>query len=239
MLEAIQLTKYYGDKLALDRLDLRIDDGEIFCLLGSNGAGKTTTIKLFLGFIEPTSGQALLDGRPPGSSQRVAYIPENLSLYPNLSGMENLRFFSRLAGRQLSKVALEEHLLTAGLQPEFMHRRAETYSKGMRQKVGIAIALSQQARALLLDEPTSGLDPRAAYEFGQALHRLRAGGTSVLMTTHDLFRAKEVADRIGIMREGRLQAVLDPAEVGHQELERRYLDVISAESGSVGERENG
>lgn len=232
MLQAIQLSKHYGDKKALNRLDLEIGAGEIFCLLGPNGAGKTTTVKLFLGFLDASEGQALVNGQPvqakgKGPQNRLAYIPENLMLYAQLTGFENLRFFSRLAGHRLTKSELEQYLIEAGLQSNYLHQKASAYSKGMRQKVGIAIAMAQKATALVLDEPTSGLDPKAAYEFSEALRRLRATGSSVLMTTHDLFRAKDVADRIGIMREGSLQTIFDPRVMSHEALEQKYLEVIT------------
>jgi ABC-2 type transport system ATP-binding protein len=188
MFEAIALRKEYSGKVALKGLNLKVQPGDIYCLLGANGAGKSTTINLFLDFIEPTSGQAVVDGMNVRShsiqtKQVLAYIPEI----------------------------------------DAPHRRVGGYSKGMRQKVGIAIAISKQAKALLLDEPTSGLDPKASNEFSDLLKQLSQDGVAILMATHDLFRAKETGNRAGIMRHGELVADLSTADIGHAELEALYL----------------
>lgn len=229
MLEAVDLAKHYGTVVALRGLCLEVKPGEVFCLLGANGAGKTTTIQLFLGFVAPTSGRALIDGKevarhPLETKARIAYIPENVMLYPNLTGLENLEFFATLAGRDMTEPALRDSLKRAGLADEAADRRVGGYSKGMRQKVGIALAMAKNARVLLLDEPTSGLDPKAANEFSSLLQRLRDDGVAVLMATHDIFRSKEIGDRVGIMKQGELVATLGTAELSHTDLERVYLD---------------
>jgi ABC-2 type transport system ATP-binding protein len=230
MLEAIDLTKHYGSNPALDRLNLRVGEGEIYCLLGANGAGKTTTISLFLNFIPPSSGTARINGldvvqKPLETKKHVAYIPEQVMLYRNLTGLENLEYFSALAGHDhYTRDELLRFFDDVGLDREAALRRVGGYSKGMRQKVGIAIALAKQARALLLDEPTSGLDPKAANEFSRLIERLRVQGVAVLMATHDLFRAKESGTRVGIMKHGRLVAELTTADLGHADLERIYLE---------------
>ncbi len=230
MFEAVDLAKDFKGHQALHGLNLTVDAGEVFCLLGANGAGKTTTIHLFLGFLEPTSGRALVGGvdvaEPPlETKRRLAYIPEQVQLYPSLSGLENLAYLTALAGRgELSESELSDYLERAGLEPEAASRRVSTYSKGMRQKVAIAVALAKQADGLLLDEPTSGLDPKAANELSNLLRELSGDGVAVLMATHDLFRAKEVGDRLGIMKHGQLLDVLDAAKVDHAEIERIYLE---------------
>ena len=228
MLEAHNLTKRYGSHTALNNLNLRIQPGETFALLGQNGAGKTTTINLFLGFIEPTEGTASINGisvaeNPQEIKKYLAYIPETVMLYPNLTGIENLEYFSSLAGFDYSKSELRGLLSTAGLQSQAYDQRLAGYSKGMRQKVGIAIAVAKKAKVLLLDEPTSGLDPKASNEFSQIIQTLASSGTAILMATHDIFRAKEVASRIGIMKEGNLHSVIDPASISANELETLYL----------------
>ena len=157
------------------------------------------------------------------TKRHLAYIPEQVSLYRNLSGLENLRFFSTLAGRGHGDAELERVLEEVGLASGAFRRRVATYSKGMRQKVGLAIALARQADVLLLDEPTSGLDPTAASEFASLLERMRDNGAAVLMTTHDLFRAKASGTTIGIMRGGRLVASMKASEIGHHDLEDIYL----------------
>lgn len=231
MIEAKQLSKSYGDHLALKNLDMKIEKGEIFALLGQNGAGKTTTINCFLGFVSPSSGDALIDGisvksNPQESKKALAYIPETVMLYPNLSGIENLAFFSSLAGLAYEEEQMKDFLSKAGLQSTAHQQRVGGYSKGMRQKVGIAIALAKKAKALFLDEPTSGLDPKASNEFSEILMELSKEGTAILMATHDIFRAKEVAHRVGIMKEGQLVSQLAASDLSASELEKLYLKTI-------------
>jgi len=230
MLQAIGLSKSYNGTQALDSLDLSIEPGQVFCLLGANGAGKTTTINLFLNFIDASAGQALVDGMNVAehsleTKKRLAYIPEQVMLYRHLTGLENLEYFTALAGHaEYSKGDLKRFLVDAGLPDEAVDRRVSGYSKGMRQKVGIAIAVAKKARALLLDEPTSGLDPKASNEFSALLERLSGEGVAILMATHDLFRAKETGTHVGIMKQGRLVARLTTEEIGHADLERLYLE---------------
>jgi ABC-2 type transport system ATP-binding protein len=232
MIVTNNLTKKYGDYVALDNLRLVIEAGEIYCLLGANGAGKTTTINLLLGFIEPTSGRAMINelnvaDNPKATKQFLAYIPENLMLYPSLTALENLDYFSGIAGKKLVAKDLIEYLEEAGLQSDTFGKRISTFSKGMRQKVGIAIALAKDAKVLLLDEPTSGLDPKASNEFGQLLQKLRAKGVATLMATHDLFRAKEIATHIGIMKNGVLKQELIASDISLAALEQAYLDTMN------------
>jgi ABC-2 type transport system ATP-binding protein len=234
MLQASGLTKRYEDGLlALDHLDLTVADGELFCLLGANGAGKTTTVNLFLNFIEPTGGTALVDGvdvtqEPLEAKRRVAYVSENVMLYENFTARQNLEFFARLGGRALARAETDAVLGRVGLQEKAFGQRLRAFSKGMRQKLGIAIAIVKDAKNILLDEPTSGLDPKAGAEFMALLHQLRGEGRAILMSTHDIFRAKEAADRLGIMKEGRLVAVLTRAELEQADLERLYLQYMEA-----------
>jgi ABC-2 type transport system ATP-binding protein len=232
MLECRQLSKRFQDRLALDALDLQVKSGEVFCLLGANGAGKTTTINLLLGFYTPTSGTVRVDGidpvvDPKAARQRLAYIPEQVNLYPLLTGLENLEYFAQLAeGAQHTREELLGYFTQAGLAASDANRRVAEYSKGMRQKVGIAIALAKQAKALLLDEPLSGLDPKAANEFCALLVSLRDQGAAVLLATHDLLRARAVGTRVGIMRGGKLLDVRDPTQLSPSELEQVYLDLM-------------
>lgn len=225
------LSKKYGEQIALDKLTLNVKEGEIYCLLGANGAGKTTAINLLLGFIEPSSGSAFINQlnvqeNAKATKRFLAYIPENLMLYPSLTAVENLDYFSGIAGKKLTTSDLKEILEEAGLQPEAFDKRISTFSKGMRQKVGIAIALAKEAKVLLLDEPTSGLDPKASNEFGLLLQDLRKKGVATLMATHDLFRAKEVATHIGIMKNGQLKQQLEAEKITLAELEQAYLNTM-------------
>jgi ABC-2 type transport system ATP-binding protein len=231
MISAKHLSKKYGDHTALDNLTLDIQPGEIFCLLGQNGAGKTTTINCFLGFTAPSSGSAFINDidvskQPVESKKHLAYLPEVVMLYPKLSGIENIEYFSRLAGYRYERGELLTFLEAAGLDEQIGRRRLATYSKGMRQKTGIAIAMAKKAKALFLDEPTSGLDPKASNDFSALLKELAQEGVAVLMATHDIFRAREVATRIGIMREGKLVSLHKGDELTANELEKIYLETI-------------
>lgn len=234
MLQATSVTRRFGDLTAVADLDLEVAPGQLFCLLGANGAGKTTTIQMFLGFLAPTSGTVTVGGvepsiDPAGARRKLAYIPENVSLYPHLTGVENLSLFCRMAGVRKDDAELGRLLEQAGLTAEQTRRRVSGYSKGMRQKVGLAIARAKEAQALLLDEPLSGLDPAAANDVCTDLRRLCDAGTAVLMTTHDLFRAKELGGTIGIMRRGRLLEVLAADDIDAHTLERVYLHHMRAE----------
>lgn len=233
MLQTIDLTKRYEDGiLALDHLNLEVKEGEIFCLLGANGAGKTTTLNLFLNFIEPTGGQALINGidsnkDPLEAKKHVSYVSENVMLYGNFTGRQNLDFFAKLGGKtNLKKEDYHMYMRKVGLQEKAFEARLKTYSKGMRQKLGITIAVIKDAPNILLDEPTSGLDPKAAAEFVKILKDLRDQGKSILMCTHDIFRTKDIADRVGIMKEGRLVMVRTREEFLEENLERIYLDYM-------------
>ncbi len=234
MLQTINLSKKYGETTALDRLNLTVNEGEIFCLLGANGAGKTTTINLFMNFIEPSSGEVMVNGidvtqKSEESKKHLAYIPEILNLYPTLSGLENLEFFTGLAGDVPPKSELNRLLSISGLHDEAIHKRVSQYSKGMRQKVGIAIARAKNASNILLDEPTSGLDPQASNDFAQLLSEMRDKGTAILMATHDLFRAKESGTHIGIMKSGKLIHTLKSEEITLRDLEELYLTTMKPE----------
>ena len=231
MLIAENLSKTYGDYKALNNLNLKLNKGEIFALLGQNGAGKSTTINIFLGLVKPTEGVTKINGisvvdHPEETKKFIAYIPETVLLYPNLTGVENLKFFSSLAGFDYDNEALTNFLSKAGLQSDAHHNRLGGYSKGMRQKVGIAIAIAKKAKVLLLDEPTSGLDPKASNEFSEILKELASEGTTIFMATHDIFRAKEVADRIGIMKRGNLISEINADEISTNELEKLYLQTV-------------
>ncbi len=236
MIEADQLTKCFnGGILAVDSLQLRVAPGEIYCLLGANGAGKTTTINLFLGFIEPTAGHARIDGidvhrEPLKAKQYVGYLSENVRLYGNLTARQNLHFFAEISGKaQASRDSYYQLLDSVGLPQRAFEQKVREFSKGMQQKVGIAIAVIKEARALFLDEPMSGLDPKAAADFIGILRTLGEEGKAILMSTHDIFRAKELADCVGIMKGGSLVAERSRAELVQENLEKLYLDYMREE----------
>lgn len=233
MIQAINLTKCYEDGLvALNHLNLDIQPGQIYALLGANGAGKTTTINLFFNFIEPTSGIAMINGidctkNPLDAKRHAAYVSENVMLYGNFTARQNLDFFTKLAGRKdLKKEDYHLVMREVGLPERAFEQRVKTFSKGMRQKLGIAIAILKQASSLLLDEPTSGLDPKAASDFIELLLKLRNEGKTILMSTHDIFRAKEIADRVGIMKEGVLIMEKTKEDLENEDLEELYLEYM-------------
>ncbi|HTY58794.1 MAG TPA: ABC transporter ATP-binding protein [Bacteroidota bacterium] len=240
MFEATGLTKRYEDGvLALDHISFAVRPGEIYAMLGGNGAGKTTTINLFLNFIEPTEGEARIDGivthrDPLRAKAKVAFVSENVMLYPNFTAIQNLDYFTRLSGRPAPpRSAYRDALLRVGLQEEAHGKRLRGFSKGMRQKCGIAIAILKNAPAILLDEPTSGLDPQAGFEFIGLLRSLRNEGKAVLMSTHDIFRAKEVADVVGIMNRGRLVMQRPSRELAGEDLEALYMQHIAGHAASA------
>lgn len=233
LLEAVGLTKRYEDGvLALDHVSFSVEPGKIYAMLGGNGAGKSTAINLFLNFIEPTEGEARIDGIPSHrdpleAKKRVAYVSENVALYPHFTALQNLDFFVRLAGRDgLGRDDYGRALDRVGLEREAHDKRLKGYSKGMRQKCALAIAILKDAPAILLDEPTSGLDPKAGMEFIQLLGGLRDEGKAVLMSTHDIFRAKQVSDTIGIMNRGRLVMERQREELAGEDLEALYVSYM-------------
>jgi len=235
MLSATNVGKDFGSVRAIDEVTLGVEPGEAVCLLGANGAGKTTMMNLFLGFLRPDRGQVRVAGKDPYAQPAqargaIAYIPENVALYETMTGLENLAFFDRLAGHRRRERELLDYLDAAGLSAEQARRPVRGYSKGMRQKVGLAVAAAKDARVLLLDEPMSGLDPSAARDFTTRLNEFKQEGRAVLMATHDIFRAKECATRLGIMRTGRLMDVVDSERMDAVEIEKVYLEHMGREA---------
>ena len=224
--------RYENGVLAVNDLNLEVQAGEIFCMLGANGAGKTTTLMVSLGFTEPTSGTVQINGfditkAPLEAKSRVAYVSENVQLYGNFTAMQNMRFFTELSGREGARDDLLTDVLTrVGLEADAHDRRVRGFSKGMRQRVGIAIAIMREAGVILLDEPTSGLDPKGGVDFLRLLRELREEQRAIFMTTHDIFRAREVADRVGIMVRGELVRVLERKEIEAADLGKMYTDYI-------------
>ena len=202
--------KHYGAIHAVDGIDLRVERGEIFGLIGHNGAGKSTLFKMILGLVAATSGDirvggTSVQGRDFRAARRhVGYLPENVVLYDNLDGLETLRFFARLKGApaQQCPLLLERvGLAHAGT------RAVREYSKGMRQRLGFAQALLGSPRVLLLDEPTNGLDPQAIRDFYTTLRDLQRDGVTIVITSHILAELQERVDRLAILAAGKLQAL--------------------------------
>ena len=234
MLETRDLTKMYNENvLAVNNLNLKVADGEIYVVLGANGAGKSTTMSMLLNFIEPTSGTALVDDIeipkfPLEAKKYLAYVSENVELYRNFTARQNLSFFAKLGGwKKVSDADLDAILGRVGLPELAFNRRVKTFSKGMRQRLGIATVIVKNARVVLLDEPTSGLDPKGGADFLNLLRELKSEGKAVFMSTHDIFRAKEIADRIGILVQGNLERELTRDEIEHEDLEALYLRYVA------------
>lgn len=232
MIETKNLSKKYGNSYAVKDLNLTVNAGEILCLLGANGAGKSTTINMLLDFVQPTSGNAYINGMDVQKNslktkEVLTYIPENLMLYPTFSAVENLDYFTQLSNKSFSKNQLESYLTEAGLQSDAHHNRVQSFSKGMRQKVGVALAIAKESKVLLLDEPTSGLDPKSSNDFSKLLMQMKENGVAILMATHDLFRAKDLSTLIAIMRDGELQRHAPTAELDLKNLEDLYLDIMN------------
>ena len=225
------LTKAFNNYSVLNNLSIEVEEGEIYGLLGSNGAGKSTTINILLGFIKPDSGISKINDIDTITNynearEHIGYISENVSLYPYLSGIENLDYFSKINGKNHSLEEIKSLLNKCGLDNELHQKRVETYSKGMRQKVGIAIALAKKARVYLMDEPASGLDPLASNELSSILKKLSSEGSSILMASHDIFRVRETCDRIGIIKKGELVKEMKTVNVSTNELEKIYIDYM-------------
>lgn len=197
----------YGNMAVLDNINLTLAEGEVLGLFGHNGAGKTTTVRLILGLLQATTGQVKVLGGTPGDSdirRQIGFLPENVTFYPQLTGRETLVHFARLKGASLQQVddLLEQVGLTAASS-----KRVKTYSKGMRQRLGLAQALLGRPRLLLLDEPTVGLDPIATQELYQVIGRLRDEGTSIVICSHVLPGVEPYIDRAAVLALGRLEAV--------------------------------
>jgi len=198
----------------LQAISFDVQPGSVYALLGGNGAGKSTTLLTLLGFLSSDSGSAhILDVDVTKDvtrlRQQIAYLPEAATLYSHLNAYENLSYFLDLAGKKTTQIALDNALNEVGLQPEARSRHMDNYSKGMRQKVAIALAILRETPVLLLDEPTSGLDPIAIDEFNALVRKLSAQGKTILMVTHDVYGACQVSDRIGLLRRGQLVGSFD------------------------------
>lgn len=218
----------YGARRAVDHVSLHIDPGEIVGLLGPNGAGKSTTIRMLIGLLPPRSGTIAIVGLPLPAKRRdvqarIGVVFEEKNLYTNLTGRENLAFFARLHG--IRDVDFDELLERVGL-PTRGRDRVSSYSKGMRQRLTVARALLNRPAVLFLDEPTDGLDPVSARSIRALVRDEAANGTAVLITTHDMYEADELSDRVAFIDQGRILALDTPEQLklahGRREVRVRF-----------------
>jgi ABC-type multidrug transport system, ATPase component len=218
------LTKRYGSVVAVRDLNLTVEEGEVFGILGPNGSGKTTTILMLLGLTDPSAGRISVLGRDPvreplAVKRRVGYLPDSVGFYEELSGRENLRYTAALNGlpSRKTEAKIGELLEAMGLT-EAADRPVRTYSRGMKQRLGLADVLLKEPELVILDEPTLGLDPQAAHEFLGLIRRLKEGGMTVILSSHLLHQVQAVCDRVGLFKKGEMGLV---GRVG--ELAKRVL----------------
>ena len=228
VIETQGLTKRYGDFVAVDSLDLSVLPGHVFGLLGPNGSGKTTTILMLLGLTEPTEGQVRVLGfdperQPLSVKSRVGYLPDQVGFYDDLTARENLIYIAKLNGlrRDEAHRRVDDALARMGLADVADHPVA-TFSRGMRQRLGVAEVLLKQPQLIIMDEPTQGLDPEAAREFLEIIRQLRAEGITVLLSSHLLHQVQEVCDHVGLFHRGRMVLEGTVQELARQVLGSAY-----------------
>ncbi len=219
VIQAMNLSKRYQDNWAVDHLDLRVEQGDIYGFIGRNGAGKSTTLKLLCGLARPTQGDAMIFGKPtrdPVSRRRVGALIEQPGLYPDLSGRENLRLYATLLGLDSPVRQVDEILGTVGLSPK-EKKPVKHYSMGMKQRLGVGLALLGRPDLLLLDEPINGLDPEGIREMRELLLRLnREQGLTILVSSHILGELSKIATRYGIIQQGRMVEQITDRELAQK-----------------------
>jgi ABC-2 type transport system ATP-binding protein len=242
VIEAKGLTKNYGSAAAVDHISFNVGRGEIFGLLGPNGAGKTTTILMLLGLTDISEGEVRVLGfnparEPLSVKRRVGYLPDTVGFYDNLTAADNLRYTARLIG--FAKAEREKRIADAldrvGLA-EFADKRVGTFSRGMRQRLGLAEILMKGAQVAILDEPTSGLDPHATAELLGIIRGFKAEGVSVLLSSHLLERVQSVCDRVALFSAGRIALMGSVPELGREVLGGGYVVDIEADGVGLAER---
>lgn len=237
--ETVGLTKRYGDLVAVQDLNLRLNTGEVFGMLGPNGSGKTTTILMLLGLTEPTAGTARVLGwdptrQPLQVKRRVGYLPDSVGFYDELTAWENLRYTAALNGLPSAEAnrRIGEVLERMGLQ-DVAHRKVGTFSRGMKQRLGLADVLLKQPQVAILDEPTLGLDPEAALEFLALIRSLKRDGLTVLLASHLLHQVQSVCDRVGLFHRGRMVLEGTVDELREQVLGGAYRIHVQARGAEV------
>lgn len=235
VLEAKGLTKRYGDFVAVDHLDLDLRKGEVFGLLGPNGAGKTTTILMLLGLTEPTSGEVSVLGfdparQPLSVKARVGYMPDQVGFYDELTARENLIYIAKLNGVPGDQIKrrVEEAIERVRLS-HVIDKRTATFSRGMRQRLGLADVLVKNPQLIIMDEPTQGLDPELAHEFLELIHSLKAEGTTIMLSSHLLHQVQAICDRVGLFSQGRMVLQGTVSELARKVLGGAYRIQLQAE----------
>ncbi len=235
VIETKKLTKKYGEFTAVDSLNLAVKPGEIFGLLGPNGAGKTTTILMLLGLTEPTSGSVRVLGLDPARQPlsvktHVGYMPDEIGFYDELTARENLVYTARLNGfsRNLAYERIDEALERMGLL-DVGNQRVGTFSRGMRQRLGVADVLLKKPQLIIMDEPTQGLDPEGAREFLQMILSLKAEGITILLSSHLLYQVQAICDRVGLFNHGKMVLIGTVPELGQKVLGGAYRVYLEAE----------
>jgi len=238
VIEAKGLTKRYGRAKAVDGVSFTVGAGEIFGLLGPNGAGKTTTILMLLGLCDISAGTARVFGHDPmreplAVKRRVGYLPDTVGFYDNLSAADNLHYTARLMGMDLKtrEQKIAAALARVGLS-EVANKRVGTFSRGMRQRLGLAEIVMKDARIAILDEPTNGLDPQASVELLELIRSLKAHGVSILLSSHLLDRVQSVCDRVALFNAGRIELMGTVAELGRQVLGGGFAVEVEATGGT-------
>jgi ABC-2 type transport system ATP-binding protein len=242
VIEAKGLTKKYGQAVAVDHISFSVGRGEIFGLLGPNGAGKTTTILMMLGLTEISEGEVSVLGfnparEPLSVKRRVGYLPDTVGFYEQLTAADNLRYTARLIGFKADEreKRIGEALARVGLD-EVAEKQVGTFSRGMRQRLGLAEILMKGAQIAILDEPTSGLDPYATSELLGIIRRFKAEGVSVLLSSHLLERVQSVCDRVALFSAGRIALMGSVSELGREVLGAGYVVDIEADGAGLAER---
>jgi ABC-2 type transport system ATP-binding protein len=235
VIEAKGLTKRYGKTVAVRGVDLAIQEGEVFGLLGPNGCGKTTTILMLLGLTEPTSGKVTVAGCDPlrdplEAKRRVGYLPDLVGFYEQMTARENLRYSARLMGLTAAEAdqRITKALARVGLT-EAADKRTNTFSHGMRQRLGLAELLVKQAKVLILDEPTNGLDPQATQELLKLIGELRGEGLTIVLSSHMLGLVQSVCDRVALFRNGRVGLIGRVDEIARTVLGSAFVVDVEAE----------
>ena len=239
VIQATGLTKRYGDFTAVDQINLAIRPGEVYGMLGPNGSGKTTTILMLLGLTEPSAGKVSVLGFDPGRQplsvkSHVGYLPDSVGFYDGLTAWENLNYIAKLNGlsRPVAQARIEQSLERVGLS-DVTHKRIGSFSRGMRQRLGVAELLLKQPEIIIMDEPTLGLDPEAARRFLQLVQELKHEGITIMLSSHLLHQVQTVCDRVGLFRNGRIVLEGPVSQLALQVLGGAYRIHVQANNGKA------